>query len=131
MLILLILFFASLTAIVIMIGRKLAMLKNGQSAIRGEILLDIPYLKELRHVTIKKIQEFGHLGLVAVLRFYIRSINFFKRKYEEFKIIVISWSKVNNTNEEKKEISKFLKIISDYKYKIREIKNKIKREENL
>jgi len=37
----------------------------------------------------------------------------------------------NNTNSQNKEISKFLKIIGDYKQKIRDIKNKIKKEENL
>ena len=37
----------------------------------------------------------------------------------------------NNINGEKKEISKFLKIIGDYKNKIREIKHRIKKEENL
>ena len=131
MLTLLILFFASLTAIIIMIRRKLVLLKNGQETIGEEILLEIPYLKKLGFTTVKNIKKILHLSLVAILRFYIRSINFFKIKYEEFKIMVKNWNRKGDIGDEKKEISKFLKIISDYKHKIREIKNKIKREENL
>ena len=128
---LLILFFASLLSIIIMMGKKLAVLKNEQILNQEEILFEIPYLKEIKHITIKNVRKHGYAGLVTALRFYIRFTNFLKDKYKEIKVKIENKSNENHANGEKKEISKFLKIIGDYKNKIRDIKHKIKREEDL
>ncbi len=128
---LLILFFASLLSIIIMIGKKLAVLENEQVLNQEEVLFELPYLKEIKHITVKNIRKHGYAGLVTTLRFYIRFTNFLKEKYKEIKIEIENKSNENHTNSEKKEISKFLKIIGDYKNKIRDIKRKIKREEDL
>lgn len=133
MYILLILFFGSLFGISFMIGRKLLMLQNGQVFDRYETFLKAPYLEELKHKTVKNIKKHGYKGLVATIRFYIRSTNLIKNKYEETKIKIknIHQKKSNNGAEDKQEISKFLKIISEYKHKIREIKHKVQEEEKL
>ena len=127
---LLVLFFASLFSIIIMIGRKLTILEHEQILNQEEILFELPYFKKIKHFTVENIKKNGNILLVATVRFYVRGANLFKNKYEEIKIKIKNKSMKNNINGEKKEISKFLKIIGDYKNKIREIKHKIKKEEN-
>ena len=128
---LLILFFASLFFIIIMVGRKLFLLQNGQISSNTEVLFEVSHLEKVKLFTIKNIKKCEHILLVEILRLYIRFSNFLKNKYQEIKIKIRNSSKKNNINGEKREISKFLKIIGDYKNKIREIKHKIKKEENL
>ena len=128
---LLILFFASLASIIFMIGKKLAVIKHEQIPNHEEVLIQIPYLKEVKHITVTNVKKHGYNFLVVAVRFYVRTAESFKNKYIEIKTKIINRSKKNQINGERKEISKFLKIITDYKNKIREIKHKIKREENL
>jgi len=133
----LILFFGSLFGITFMIGRKLLMLQNGQISYRddAETFLKAQYFEELKHSTIKTIKKHRYTGLVTIVRIYVRSSNFIKNKYEQVKIKIknIYLKKIRSETEvkEKQEVPKFLKIISEYKNKIREIKHKIKEEENL
>lgn len=131
MTILLIFFFGSLLGISFMIGRKLLMLQNGQIFDRDETFLKTLDLEKLKHKTIKNIKKHGYIGLVAAIRFYIRTTNLARNKYEEAKIKIKNMrpKKSNNETENEREISKFLKIISEYKHKIREIKHKISEEE--
>ncbi|OGI60085.1 hypothetical protein A2641_02855 [Candidatus Nomurabacteria bacterium RIFCSPHIGHO2_01_FULL_37_25] len=129
---LLILFFTSLFSIIFMIGKKLFLLQNGQIITSNiEVLFRISHLEKIKLFTIKNIKKYGHILLVEILRSYIRFSNFLKNKYQEIKIKIKTLGKKNNPNGEEKEISKFLRIIGDYKNKIREIKHKIKKEENL
>ncbi|KKQ07916.1 MAG: hypothetical protein US18_C0005G0003 [Parcubacteria group bacterium GW2011_GWB1_36_5] len=131
MYLLLILFFTSLFSIIIMIGRKLPALEQKQISNQEEILFELPFLKEVKHITIKGMKKHGYAGLVAIVRFYIRSTNFLKNKYEEIRLKIKNRGNRNHAGDEKREISKFLKIIGEYKQKIREIKHRIKKEENL
>ncbi|HBG68934.1 hypothetical protein A2W78_01705 [Candidatus Nomurabacteria bacterium RIFCSPLOWO2_12_40_14] len=124
-------FFVSLIGIVIMIGRKLEVVENGQMPDNGykhPFVGDMQNIKEIITVNTKK---YGHLTVVTILRFYIRGTNLLKNSYEKIKIKIDNIGKDKHADGEKKEISKFLKIIGDYKHKIREIKHKIKEEENL
>jgi hypothetical protein len=114
-----------------MIGRRLAVLKHEQDLNHEEILFELPYLKEIKHITIQNTKRHGYALLVMIIRSYVRSADFLKNKYQEVKIKIRNMSIENNTNGEKKEISKFLKVVGDYKHKIRELKHKIKKEENL
>jgi len=132
--ILLILFFISLFGIIIMIGRKLVLLNNGHILNKEEIFFGIPHLEKIKQNTIQNIKKYGHIGLVETLRFHIRSSNFLKSKYEEIKnkikdMQVKNQGLLNSGSGEKVEASKFLKMISEYKNKIREIKHKIHEEE--
>ena len=131
---LLILFFASLLSIVFMIGRKLSLVKNGEAIVTPETTFEIPHWDKVKHHTVRGAKKYGHMGLVETLRLYIRFSNFLKEKYEELKVKIknINTKKdLNGKPVEKAEVNKFLKMISDYKNKIRELKQKIHEEENL
>ncbi|MEK7471249.1 MAG: hypothetical protein AAB623_01200 [Patescibacteria group bacterium] len=130
----LILFFGSLFGIIFMIWRKLLMLQNGQILNKEETLLETAYLEELKHLTIKNIKRHGYTGLVTIIRLYIKSSNFIKNKNKQIKIKIKDKlskhsSRLNGDLPKSQEIPKFLKIISEYKQKIREIKHKIREEE--
>lgn len=126
---LLILFFSSLFGITFMIGKKLIILQNIQALHNEEINFKNSHLEEWKHLTIKGLKKHSYNGLVSIIRAYIHSVDFLKKKYQNIKDILIK--KINNNSSQKKEISKFLKVVSDYKYKIREIKDRVKEEENL
>ncbi len=108
----------------------MAKLEHEQILNHREIIFDLPYVKEIRHITVKNIRKMGHAGLVYTLRSYIRTVSFLKYRYEEIKIKIKNGSR-NQANGQKKEISKFLKTVGDYKSKIREITHRIKKEEDL
>ena len=132
--ILLVLFFISLSSIIIMIGRKLVLLQNGQirdDNTAEEISFGIHHLQKIKHLTVANLKKYEHKALVETLRLYVKTANLLKNKYQAIKIKIRDIKMRNHANGEKKEISKFLKIIGDYKNRIREIKHKIKKEENL
>ena len=133
MYIILILFFASLIGIVAMIGRKLLLLQNQQIIIEEKNLIQLPDLREVRYVIIRKTREYGYITLVEIIRFSIRSSKLLKRKYGEAKNIIKNIKRKYNPQKKeesiKKEVSGFLKMISEYKQKVRKIKDKIKEEE--
>ncbi len=130
---LLILFFSSLLGITFMIGRKLLMLQNGQVTFRDETetFLKAQYLETLKHSAIRAIRKYSYLGLVTTIRSYFRSVNFLKDKYQIIKTKIKNIYHRNQAGDEKKEVSKFLKMILEYKQKIRAIKHKIKEEEKV
>ncbi|MFA6353756.1 MAG: hypothetical protein WCW93_02380 [Candidatus Paceibacterota bacterium] len=132
---LLILFFGSFFGITFMIGNKLLMLQNGQIKYEEntETFLKAQHLEELKHSVIKTIKKHSYAGLVTTIRLYFRGIFFIKNKYQKIKIKIKDIYRKNPIKdfENKQEISKFLKIISEYKQKIRAIKHKIEEEENL
>lgn len=123
-------FFISLFSITFMIGRKLVLLKNGNITELETQEFEFPNLKELRHSTIQNLKKYGKIALIVIIRSYLRSKNFLKNKYQILKIEVKKIHRKRNA-EGKTEVSKFLKTMSEYKQKIREIKHQIKEEENL
>ena len=128
---LLILFFGSLLSITFMIGRKLIILQGGQVTHGSEAVLSASYLEELKQTTVKNIRKYSYFGLVSVIRFYFRFSNLLKKRYEEARVKVKNLRGKKLTNEEKREVSGFLKMISEYKHKIRKIKSQIKEEEEI
>jgi hypothetical protein len=54
-----------------------------------------------------------------------------KEKWSELKKRIIQISETRNKNGEIAQTSKFLKVMAEYKNKIREIKHKIQEEENI
>src|SRR3989344_588999 len=131
MYLLLILFFTSFLGIIIMIGRKLVLLRNGQVLAREEILFGIPHIEKVKDLFIKNLKKYGHISLVMTIRSYVRSTNLLKNKYGEIKIKIKDMTQkgLHDNSPGKAEVSKFLKMILDYKQKIREIKHKIHEEE--
>lgn len=132
----LILFFISLAGIIIMIGRKLVLVRNGQVKEIKHSHPFVPDLQKIKYLTLKGTKKFGYVALFAILRFFIKSSNFIKTN----SIILIKRLKdklkknKNNTLgeiTEKKEVSKYLKVISEYRHKIRQMKRKIKKEEGI
>ena len=126
---LLILFFGSLLGIIFMIGRKLVIIQGNSEIVN---IKEDPYLEEWKHATVKNIKKYSYLLLVAIIRTYVHSSNFIKLKYQELKIkIKEKFGKNKEDAETKKEASKFLKMISEYKHKIRKIRRQIKEEEKI
>ncbi len=125
----LILFFASLLSIIFMIGRKLLVIPQGAVLVEQRSLPEFTYLKEVQEATVQSAKKYGYRGLVVGLRWYMLGINFLKNKYENIKAKIRARALASDND--KKEISKFLKIITEYKQKIREIKHRIRKEENL
>jgi hypothetical protein len=126
---LLILFFLSLTGISFMIGKKLIFLKEGNITHIDAIPKLIPDLETIKYTISKKTKKGGYLATVTVLRLYIQSSNLFKYIYNKTKEKIEEIKKNVENNTEQKEASKFLKMISDYKYKVRNIKRQIEEEE--
>lgn len=110
-----------------MIGRKLVMVQNGDVISREAISFEPSYLEELKNVFLENTKKYSYVGLVLIIRLYVRFTNFLKSRYQEIKNSFLK----NDIEGEKKEISKFLKIISDYKQRIRRIKHKIREEEKI
>ena len=138
MYLLLTLFFSSLIGILIMIGRKLATVKNSEMLnIDSSGFSDfshpfIPDLQKLKNFAIIILKKYGHFSIVTILRFHIRSTNFLKNKYRVVRDKIRSRSNENYPDEgplPKTPVSNFLKTITDYKHKIKEIKHRIYEEE--
>ncbi len=132
MYILLILFFISLTGIVVMIGRKWKLASNGQIVAKEFTHPFVPDLERIKYLVLENTKRGARLGVIIMLRLHIRSSNVVKNKYGEIKAKVRNISRKNNlrgTSSGTNEVSRFLKMISDYKHKIREIKHKIHEEE--
>lgn len=130
---LLILFFSSLIAIVLMIGRKLVLLKNGKLNMPTETSFEVPYIKETKDFAVENIKKYEHIGLVFIVKSYMQFSAFLKNKYEETKTKIknIHLERYPNGELRKKiEASEFYKFILVYKQKIRDITHKIKEEEN-
>lgn len=114
-----------------MIWKKMTLLKKGAIMVEEKISFEVPHLEKVKHFTNTNLKKYGHAGLVTTVRLYLKSMNFFKNKYQDIKVRIKGVGEKSPINGERKEISKFLKVIGDYKHKIREIKHKIKKEENL
>ena len=114
-----------------MIGRKLALVKNGQTVPQEHRHVFVPDLQKIRQTAIANAKRLEHAALVAVVRSYVKSLNFAKDQYGKLKAKIkeLQNKNGNGTMAETGEVSKFLKMISDYKHKIREIKHKIREEE--
>ena len=135
MLLPLILFFLSFIGIILMIENKLALVKNGQvikTQYPHPFALD---LQKIKYLTFKNTKKLAYKTLFALIKFLIKFSNFIKTKSKKLKKEFKNKFQNNNNSLdkiiEKKEVSKYLKIISEYRYKIREIKDKIKEEEGI
>lgn len=130
----LILFFVSLVGIVFMIWRK--MKKSEEVLIEEEILNDdlseIPYMDEIKYVTVKKMKEYGYVVLLSSIRMSMKSSHIVKKASKEVaQIVKKTILKKNPESEDPQEVSKFLQLVGDYKRKLKKIKKKIREEEGL
>ena len=132
----LIFFFLSLLSIIIMIERKLVLVRNGQVARVQHPHPFVPELQKIKHLTFKNTKKFGYVVVFTTLKFFIKSSNFIKTK--SVLLIKEIKNKFKKNKEElpnesivKREPSKYLSIISEYRQKIRKMKHKIKEEEGI
>jgi len=133
-----ILFFISLAIISFMIGRKLLLLNNieGHSAHNATetFLSEILDFNKIKKLAIEGFEKGVHTLIWVILKIYIVSLNFINKKRKEIIVKIknrLNKNRHDNIVEEKKEVSKYLKIISEYRQKIRHIKHKIKEEEGI
>lgn len=126
---LVLIFFISLGAMATMLKRKIVLLGNGHVNAK-EKELELPYVVEVKNIFLKKTRQFGYVGVVTIIRLYFKSFNFLKAKYAVLKNKVNSLGKTELKNGNgQKELNGFLKVVSDYKEKIKKIKHRIKEEE--
>jgi len=115
-----------------MIGRRLFLLKKNPTIFEDKILFVYPNLNELRHIVVKKSSEYGYIILVKIIRLSIRSSKITKHYYKKTKTKIrkiINKHDIQKEEIEKKEVSSFLKKVSQYKNKIKNIKNQVIDEE--
>ncbi|MBP6883747.1 MAG: hypothetical protein KBC06_00745 [Candidatus Pacebacteria bacterium] len=127
-----ILFFISLAGIMLMVGRKLAPVRNGQIFAQEYPHPFVPHIENLKRFSYKSLRKYEHIALVATLRMYVRFSNYTKYSYSVLVAKIktaINKDRFDGDTADKREISKFLKIISDYKKRVRNIKHRIKEEE--
>lgn len=128
------LFFVSIVGIVILITKKLLQIEKLRVVSKDDVFfIDVPDLEDAHHVIAKKIKHGGYVALVITIRSYLLGKRLLK------KIIIKTYTKTNNflakykknkgVVETKKEASKFLKVVTEYKKKVNKITEKIKEEE--
>jgi hypothetical protein len=125
------LFFASLIGITFMIGRKLVLLQNGQISYKEYAPYRGMHMEELKYIILKGIKRYGFITLVALIRLYVKVSSVIKNVYENTKDQVKSFfsKRLNANPTEKREVNKFLRMVSEYKLKLRMIKERVKEEE--
>lgn len=130
MTIVLILFFIALIGLTIMIMKRVFLIRTGSRI----IINDDPYLPpihEVRHIFVKNTRQYSLIILSIILRTSIRTYIILKRKGSEISSKIIN--KYNKSTAklapEKREVNRFLKGISEYKNKIKNLKEKIIEEE--
>lgn len=126
------LFFISLVGIMIMIGRKMSTISYGDILSNDYAHPFVPDIQKIKETSLNVLKRAGHFSLVATLRYYVRLTNFSKSKYQSLRERIYNKIHTGGDIELKggREISKFLRIISEYKVKIRDIKQQIHEEEN-
>ena len=132
----LILFFLSLAGIIIMVWRELVLVKNGLVVKTQHSHPFVPDLQKIKYLASKGTKKLSYVTLFIMLRFFIKSSSFIKNKStilaKEIKTRFKKFRKdTSDETAEKKEASKYLKIISEYRHKIRAIKHRIKEEEGI
>ncbi len=131
---LLILFFVSLAGIIFMIWRKIVRKEEivDEEDAPNDAILDIPYVDEIKYMTVKKMKEYGYIVLLSSIRMSMKSTHVVKKASKEIaEVVKNTILKGGKESEDPKEVSKFLQLVTDYKHKIKKIKRKIREEEGL
>jgi len=108
------------------------MLRKGEIQMKErKEFIEAQYLEELKGATVDNLKKVSYHGLVIFIRLYVRASSAIKGWWDNLKNQIKNLYKKNSKGlpEEKQEINKFLKMIGDYKRKVREIKHRIRREE--
>jgi len=119
----------SFLGIITLVGWKTILINKGK--VSPVIVNENPFKTDIENIkkTAKKnTKKYSFLSLFALLRFYILSAHYLKKKSLELakKIenkLVQSQSSIAHSEEEKKEVNKHLRAVSDYIERIRGKKN--------
>ena len=128
------LFFISLLSITSMLGYKVSLARNGSLQMRDGVHLAFPDLHKIKKLTRRGLRRYGFIALVIVIKIYVKISLFAKQKFESAKSSIIKILRKNKKfnledSFEKREVSGFLKMVSEYKHKVKSIKHKIIEEE--
>ncbi len=126
----LILFFIALVGLITMITKRVFLIRAGIQV----IINDDPYLppvQEVREILIRNTKDYSLIIIGVVLRTSIRTYILLRKKGKEIsdKIIVKYTKNSSKFTSEKKEVNRLLKGISEYRNKIKHLKEKIIEEE--
>ncbi|MFA6258361.1 MAG: hypothetical protein WCX79_01550 [Candidatus Paceibacterota bacterium] len=114
----------------IIISRKMSLIEGEEFSFDFKERYQNPFnedIKKVKFIVKKKTKKYIYLTLFSVLRFYIHSIKFFKKKSLELAKKIeekLIKSQITDKNEEKEEIDRRLRIVSEYIEKIREVRKK-------
>jgi hypothetical protein len=121
-----------------MIGRKLAMLGNVNMDTEHHedtmLISGVVDFDKIKNTTLEGLKKFEHDLIWVILRTYLVTKNILKRTRKELAgKIKARLHRHHSENEiaDRKEVSGYIKIISDYRQKIKHIKHKIKEEEGI
>lgn len=117
-----------------MIGKKLMQVNTGNTVLLEEISIEAIDLDKVKHKTVKHAKKYGLLILVITLRFTVKTSFFFRKGWYIVKEKTFTFiNKITSKSRETKgrEVSSFLQKVSDYKNKIRELRDQIKEEEGI
>ncbi len=128
------LFFVSVAGIVVLITKKLLQIEKLRIVSKDDVFfIDVPELEDAHYVLMSKIKSGGYMALVITIRVYLlgkyNTKKFVHKAYLKINHFLKKYRKEKTVEESKKEASKFLKIVSDYKKKVNKITEQIKEEE--
>lgn len=128
------LFFVSVAGIVVLITKKLLQIEKLRIVSKDDVFfIDVPELEDVHYVLMSKIKRGIYMALVITIRVYLlgkyNTKKFAHKAYLKLDNFLKKYSKEKSVKENKKEASKFLKIVSDYKKKVSKITEQIKEEE--
>jgi hypothetical protein len=119
-----------------MLGSKLALVRNGNIQEKNHAHPFVPEVEKIKKIAWNKTKKISYVIIFITMRFFIKSSNAIKTKGKEIKDNIknklnIKENAALSENTEKREASKYLKIISEYRHTVRKIKHLIKEEEGI
>lgn len=129
---LLTLFFISLSAIILMLGRKVMLVREGYIVVEESIPHPfIPDVNRVKYLTFKSLKRLLYAFTFLVLQAYVKGANFLKRVWGIIKIRIADMTRENHMDHlsSQRETNKFLRVITEYKKKIAVMKSRIDADE--
>ena len=126
-----ILFFISLVGICLMLYRRVSLIRAGHIEADHKTPI-LPDIKEVRYIIFKSAKRYSFVLIEIILRTSIKSSLAIKKKSTELFTTIKDKLKKHLPERDplqKKEVSGFLKAMSEYKQKIKKLKNRIIEEE--
>ncbi len=120
-----------------MLWREMALVKNGKVGSAEHAHPFVPDLEKVKRHGGKFLKKTAHTAIYVSIKSYLLFKRFIKEKSKLIFKKLASLIKKESENiseefvKEKKEVSKYLRVISDYRQKIRKVKEEIKEEEGI